>query len=288
MAASERFPDPSLLRFVVIGCVVLDWDGLSITEELGLRSPAPARAGIGTYTPWAREQSPDLTVRALYWGSHNHKVGNWWFSTFGDHHSLPRPAIPDLAWNFSRDGVNPKLPSPVRSMLARGARATLERTTALMARILVRLDDGPLTEAELKSAIGPDSDTADDLDAAVSQLLSMQYVGRDGDRLRLRIPVLSVAKDGPMLAVARSHGRTIMARWLRENHAALRRDLSGLTAVRAGVPFEQLFTEIWHDVFGWTNYHLSRAGWLADPYGPRSLHNGFVPFVWEAALKLNG
>ena len=46
--------------------------------------------------------------------------------------------------------------------------------------------------------------------------------------------------------------RQILQRWLQTHYGSFRSELSDLTVIRQGVPFEAVFTQIWHDIFGLT------------------------------------
>jgi hypothetical protein len=52
--------------------------------------------------------------------------------------------------------------------------------------------------------------------------------------------------------------------WLREHVPGIERELFGLTAVRSGLPFEALFTQIWHEIFGSVTRDLARSGFTAS------------------------
>ena len=83
-----------------------------------------------------------------------------------------------------------------------------------------------------------------------------------------------------------AESRAIVVRWLRANAGHMRHDLSDLSAVRAGVPYEQVFTEVWHYLFGAVNARLAASGMIADPYAEGSQWRGFVPFAWASSLAL--
>ncbi len=79
-------------------------------------------------------------------------------------------------------------------------------------------------------------------------------------------------------------GRTIITRWHEESYDRLAEELADLTPVRNGVPFERVYTEIWHFVFGIANRTLVEEALFADPYAAGSRHHGFLPVIWAAEL----
>jgi hypothetical protein len=89
-----------------------------------------------------------------------------------------------------------------------------------------------------------------------------------------------------MISAVRAEARTITRQWLRRNARQLRADLSGLSSVQAGVPYELMFTEIWHYLFGSVNAQLSATGFISDTYAEGAAWRGFVPFAWSSSLQL--
>jgi hypothetical protein len=82
------------LAYVIVGAFSLDWDGLDITAEKDLRITADELPQGRDFVIRAKEQSGQISTKGLYWGSHNTVVEGVRFTTFGDHHSLPRLALP--------------------------------------------------------------------------------------------------------------------------------------------------------------------------------------------------
>ncbi len=98
--------------------------------------------------------------------------------------------------------------------------------------------------------------------------------------------IVLAERDRAMIEAVRAETRTIMRRWLRANAPRLRGELAELSALRSGVAYETLFTEIWHYLFGAANLRLSQSGFFVDPYGAESRWRGFAPLVWESSLDL--
>jgi hypothetical protein len=239
------------LLYFVIGCMALDWDALAFTEVTGYRAK-PAVTGNGfAYTPWMKENAPGAPRRGLYWGSHNADAGGYTFTTFGDHHALPRRALPDLAFRG-------ETPFDLRDL----------------AKIMVSLRDDP---ANARKSTGPDAEPM------LAFLKTIGYV-RDADGFpSLDLTVLTEADATQVHAIRRTVAHQV-AEWHAARHDTLRDSLHDLTPLRQGVPFAVVYTEIWHYVFGYTNLYLSQAGLIADPYAPDAPFEGFLPFLWASSL----
>ncbi len=274
-----------LVAMAVIGCVILDWDGLDITARLGYRRPPVPKPNGDIFAMTMMENGPGLSVRGLYWGSHNTIVadGAITMTTFGDHENPERYAFPDLTGRISATRLASLVPRHTAGTLAQVLREALARHQEHSARIMTRLRQGPQSEAALSAAT---SATSEEIRTTLRLLETIRYVERDGDRYLARVPVFTVERDREMLTEARALGAEIVHEWLRQEYPTTRAQLAGLSAVSAGVPFEIMFTQLWHDLFGWTNYHLAREGFFYDPYGPNADFVGFMPFVAETELGL--
>ena len=91
-------------------------------------------------------------------------------------------------------------------------------------------------------------------------------------------------EDAEPVAAMVAMGHEIMVDWHEANYAGIRQALSDLTPIRNGVPFERVYTEIWHFVFGFANRTLVEEGLFADPYAESRRYRGFLPVVWDAGL----
>ncbi len=96
-----------------IGCVSLDWDGLTLTAARGYRTEPKAAE---PYLPLAWQTEGGGDKRGLYWGSHS-MTDTITFTTFGDHAGVSRVAFPDLGGKLRRALRTTDLPEPVVSRL---------------------------------------------------------------------------------------------------------------------------------------------------------------------------
>lgn len=278
--------DPALVRMALIGCAILDWDGLRLTAAENYRALPVPRPNGDRFQMVLRERAPHLSGYSIYVGSHNAPAAGdtVWMTTFGDaHRGGRRVGFPDLTWIVEGSDLEAQAPAPIAAELARSLGARMEEAQDIAAPIMMALRNGAADAAALARAAGR---SAEQVQPILDLLVAIQYVeSRDGT-YRALIPVFTLERDGEMIRGYRALGRQVMNRWLRANYARAQQDLSGLAALRAGVPFRTMFTELWHPIFGWTNYHLVRQGYLYDPYGPTARYISFAPFVWDAQLRL--
>lgn len=268
------------LFYIVIGCFSLDWDGLDLTEERGYRAGAQRTIDGQSFTPWAKERGAAVSLKGLYWGSHNSTATAATFTTFGDHHSGPRFGLPDMLWNsrgaFSRYEEDPEAQRAGGRMLFAYMRDALDDIAA----VLFELRERDLSAAELAARTEIEEGK---LEHILGLLEAADYVERQGQVFSARALVLG-PQDADMVHAMMAKGREIMVDWHDANYETIRADLSQLTPTRNGVPFERVYTEIWHFVFGIANRTLVERGFFADPYADGRRYEGFLPVVWANGI----
>ncbi len=268
--------------YILIGCFSLDWDGLRYTDDPRFRAGATHRTGDDAYTPWARERGDAVSLRGLFWGSHNASKGGINLTTFGDHYALPRAGFPDLTWAL--DIGFDHLPDQGSS----GPRMTevvyrfLDQIHDAVGKVMLSLGDGPKSAGELAAAAHVDLET---MTALLALLEEIDYIGVEGSNLHATIPVLNQA-DTKMARSILAIGREVIREWHEEHYDQLAADLSGLSPVKSGVPYNVVYTEVWHFVFGLANQKLIEAGLLSDPYSATRRHKGFIPVIWLPGQQL--
>lgn len=268
------------LFYVVLGCFSLDWDGLDLTRERGWRAGAQRTLDGRSFTPWAKERGAETSLRGLYWGSHNQPRSVVTFTTFGDHHSLPRFGLPDLLWN-RRDGFQVFADVPEGRRLAEGVfSGSPGDELDDVGSVMLALREVDLGAHELAARTGIEVDR---LEGLLSLLELMGYVVRSDGVVRGSATVLG-PQDADLVREMLAEGREIMAAWHEANYAGLRDRLSDLTPGRNGVPFERVYTEVWHYVFAIANRTLVERGFFADPYAEGRRFKGFLPAVWANGL----
>lgn len=253
--------DWKTMAYFLVGCVSLDWDGLNLTVEQGYRTEGP-------YLPEARQPGGGGSLQGLYWGSRNwHEPVA--MTSFGDHYSGPRHALPNLL-----DSLSLNAPEPLKSAVTGVAAMLIRRQVGT---IMLALRDGDKDRSHLAAVAGL---ADEDADAVLKFLMQLNYVSTDGTRYRAIIPVLT-QRDAPMVEDLRRLGRDVMVQWLAKRHEALQQQLADLTPLRNGVPLADGFYWIWHYLFRVANRELVAAGLLADPYAPDRAFKGFIPAVYQ-------
>lgn len=268
------------ILYFLVGCMALDWDGLGFTESAEFRAGATVTGPGFAYTPWMKENAPDTSRRGLYWGSHNRPLGDYTFTTFGDHEAVPRVALPDLFFSVA----NPfsSLETPEGATAARRLFGSYSGAILTdIASVLVAIHDGATSAPAIEAATGV---APANVTAILALLEPIHYVTSEpGGLFRLEVTVL---KSDAKPAAERVVGivRDVMDRWHQRRYAEVRRELGGLTGLERGIPFEVVYTEIWHYIFGYANLFLAEKGLLADPYAEGAPFRGFLPFLWDSSI----
>lgn len=266
--------------FVVLGCFSLDWDGLDLTEERGWRLGAQRTIDGHEFTPWAKERGAEISLQGLYWGSHNDTVGDTVLTTFGDHHALPRFGLPDLFWlnSTSFQGLEGLAEEKKAATLLLAAYE--QDVKGDIAQVMMELSRQALSARALAERTTIDDEK---IGRILTFLEAAEYAERKDDSWQAKVLVLRPEDAEPVAAMV-AMGREIMVDWHEANYAGIRQALSDLTPIRNGVPFERVYTEIWHFVFGFANRTLVEEGLFADPYAESRRYRGFLPVVWDAGL----
>ena len=284
------------LAFVLIAGFSLNWDGLRTTQELGYRKPLLVQGEGWRYSFWAAENVPDRSIKEFYWGSSTFPAGkynfpekpaDYAFSSFGDPFSDPRMNFPDLLYTPAA-GMAPAVRDVAQKIGLMHETAFgidiqnvigFERARDLAA-LLFALRASPEREARLAESIREPAK----ISAYLSLLKQIQYIeqGKD-ERYHLLIPVLD-RTDKKLVDQSLALSRQIFSNWLKTNYGKMREDLGTLTAEKQGVPFESLFTQIWHEWFGLATRQLVDAGFMSDPHSKDANYKGSLPTLWRLSL----
>jgi hypothetical protein len=284
------------LAFVLIAGFSLNWDGLAVTQDAAFRRDLLVEGDGFGYSFWASEAVPGHDTHGFYWGSSTLPTGrfnyesdpvDWSYSSFGDPYSDPRMNFPDLLLT-SADEMEPAVREAAR-------RIGLIHDTSLggdfpdvlgfesgrdFATLLFRLREGPKGVEDLAEGFGDSTK----LGAYLDLLHEIQYAERDEEGVyHLLVPVLD-HPDRPLVDAALRWSRNTLTGWLTAHYSDLRKEMGSLTAMRQGVPFESLFTQIWHELLGLATRELARSGLLFDPAGPQLRYKGSYPVLWRQDL----
>ena len=239
--------------FFLVGCVSLDWHGLTTLARLGLTLSRAEmeRPGYGCFTVFANEQV-DGNVKELYWGSHNSTHGSYVFTTFGDHDSM-RVSFPDLIWHLN-------------------AISKLEVAESILS---------DMTDSYLQGVGDLLKSRAFDDSATTRILRELHYIKDDC----LNIPVITHQDMEAVQLLVDSVDNAVLT-WTKERSGDFQRIFADVTPVRMGVDFREVLIQLWHYIFGHANKHMCRMGVLFSPYSDSSDWPGYLPVVWEKDCNL--
>lgn len=280
------YPDPARrgeVAFAVVAGMILNWEGLELTTELGLRAEPTSFPNGDRYIVHSAELGAELDDRGLYWGSHSFPGPALSFTTFGDGPSIPRRrGIPDVYFGTADEGLEALREEPAVHGAVRD-------------QLLIYLGMAIADAGAVMEALGHDALSAEALAeattlpaarfrAVLGLLTATGYVEEEGEGVfRATVPLLTGA-DRPLVDASLTLGRRIMRDWLLENGAGIRTALRDLSPMRNGVPFELAFSEVWHDIFGVATRALAASGFYADPRADGRRFHGYVPLVWSSSL----
>ena len=284
----------NILAFGLVAGISLNWDGLSITKEHGFRIPDLVKGEGWQYSFWASEEVPNRNYKAFYWGSSTAPFGiynydldpaDYAFSSFGDPYSEPRMNFPDIAWH-QPNSLPPQILSLVQKIgLETNTDMNFKIDSVLgavtmkrVANILFSLREKPKSIEELRTGFTGDESK---LNETMALLEEIEYTKRSPEgAYDLLIPVFNY-EDSTLVKNVLGLSKEIIVDWLSINYDNIRNELSDLTSLKHGVPFESLFTQVWHEFFGVTTRILSEKGFIADAYAQDIKYQGSFGILWR-------
>ncbi|MFW5903994.1 MAG: hypothetical protein ACOCTK_00845 [Candidatus Saliniplasma sp.] len=256
---NSRIPKEKL-AFMIVGCYLLDWGALELFRKSGLADNLKSQPGGNEYTLWGEEEVEQMLKR-IYWGGHAFKTGEYMFHTFGDHHNYTqRNALPDLFHIFSDfdfDGGE-----EYKHLLFDKRKELGVELGDIMNKIYMgeRLEH----------------------DKNIQFLKKIGYVFEEKD-LVLNIPYFT-ENEVPIITEAVEPFIGELERWTENELPILEEKLESIRPIQNGVPFEEVFVQLWHVVFGLTNKYLTENGMLYDTYEEGK---GYLPGLFKGdVLKL--
>lgn len=236
------------LAFIAVGCYILDNEGLRLLNELGyVRSSREQRGG--EFTVWAVEKKPDLDLKGIYWGGHSDVYDDLVFTSFGDHADLPRRALPDALRQLYR------IPDFIDA----------DDTRTLMGEFRENLgwDLARLLRGVSGATVPQDTRCGVSVEALMKWLRFLGYIERDA----LTVPYFT-EEERPMLQELRQTVSPQVEAWCEQHYDDMKEMMDDSTPLRHGVPYPEVFTQVWHYLFGWANKHLADMGVIFDTYQP--------------------
>lgn len=277
---NEKYP-PHLQKealFILIGCFALDWDGLTITDKMGYRTAASENLYGDRYLLWGKVNSSKNSIRGLYWGSHNDYLSDVVFTSFGDHYTNPRYALPDMKWKYKIEYNNNHFPTEMKSSFQDMANVYFDSEFDNAGKIMFSLYSNPLSQQEITEQF-----SFTGLSQALKFFTAARYIRIDSstNKYHLAIPVFTES-HGQMISALRLHIKEKVQAWLNVNYASIRSELETLSCMQHGIDYKIAFTEVWHFLFGYTNKFLCEAGFFVNPESPDRFHSGYVPVIWHS------
>jgi hypothetical protein len=145
-------------------------------------------------------------------------------------------------------------------------------------RVMLALAQGNLLPEAVSNVL---EINLDETLALLNLLEALAYVhGNPDSGYKPLIPVLP-QEDARLVEDVLTKSGDILVNWLPENMDELRESLSGITPLKYGLTFEEVFSQVWHYLFGLTNRRLVESGFFSDPYTPTRKYRGFIPCVWH-------
>jgi len=282
-APLDAYPIPSVtkdrLAFIVLGCIALDWTALETLGKHGFLLFEPEKPGGNRYTLVGEERISPHPLRAVYWGSHWDFGGPYALLSFGDHDVRQRSALPDLLWRMSFEADRfPEQVSPPLVALHQHAISSLSRE---LATILVAVRDGSTTSPSLLQHTGMDPET---LTQTLVLLERLQYLRRHDEQLELLVPVIT-QQDQPMVDAVVNKAMQTVNQWTKEHIDQIHSELSQIQPLHQGIDFPEVYTHVWHYLFGFTNRQLAAQGTIYDTYSGSVDFAGFLPAVYVRPLR---
>jgi len=255
----SKYTSLDMLRFIVVGAHTLDLKVLSLLYEKKLALCGGNRHPGGNYTLFGREISSkeDVSlVRGMYFGCHSDSWGKYTFRSFGDHSGL-RWAFPDVVWR--------KEPLVMNRLLKLG-----KEIDVCVKRIACLLEN---IASDYYCARVRDSS----LEYALDTLLELGYIECSDSYCRPIVPVFR-ASDMKIVRQISDHLGEIIVSFVEDNIFDIRSMLRDFR-LYYWVDFRELFTEVWHWIFGATNNILACRGYFFKPIAKRKYEGEYIMWM---------
>ncbi len=244
------------LAFFIIGCYLLDWGSLELFRMWDIANHKKTQPGGNEYTLWGEEEV-DQMLKRIYWGGHALKTGDYVFHTFGDHHDYAqRNALPDLFHifpDFDLQGGD------------EFKRLLFEKRKELAIEL-----------GEILDTLYQNKNLSSDENYHIDFLKKIGYI-EDLDGLQVKIPYFT-EEEVPIIVEAIKPIIPELRKWVDTKMPTLEEKLKPIRPLQNGVPFEEVFTQVWHVVFGLTNKYLTEAGMFYDTYEDGK---GYLPALFK-------
>ncbi len=269
------------LKFAVVGCFVLDWRSLEILNERNLTlCGKKEQPGGGKYVLLGREEGVEKELYdKIYWGSHSDNFGGIKFTSFGDHTGY-RYSFPDLVWNFPETTSRHKtdLPDWVMTNVSEAVRTFQTNSIVDCGELLLFLnEEGPVDMVQLANKFGKERQQ---IDILLKLLSDMKYVALTNQKVTLNYPVFDTRDKGVIDTVWEILSGSV-EREACDYFDSLRTELAEITPIRREIDPREIYTDVWHWVFGQANRIMAERGFLFDPTREREQEGRYIAWIEE-------
>lgn len=261
--------------FIVVGCLFLDWGGLSLFAQNGYIVHMPVKPGGNRYVFTASEIT-EFSLKELYWGGHSQMRGGLLLLTFGDQHAeTTRNAFPDLLWQGASVETSDAIKKEFDELIGHYFNSAADKIMDL----LLLMEEEPQTHKQIAESSSIDER---ELKVILAFMEKLGYVEVVDDTYYLTVPVYG-DKDIEVLMKIREIIFAEVLSWINSYYTTIKDELKDICAVRSRVDYKEVFNMLWHYFFGLTNKYLAREGFIYDTYSATEGKTGYLP----AAFKLS-
>lgn len=250
--------------FALVGCFALDWYCLEELEKSNFLIRHKEQPGKRDYILQGSEPS-GINVCRLYLGSHSMDAGKYTFTSFGDHVG-PSSSLPDILWQTSA-AVSEHIKGDL------DLRETFANILSLYSEDLL-CDCGKLLEL---LATDEQIRNIKNRSALLNFLKQLGYIFQKDRHYKVKIPVFFPA-DGKIISEINKRTMKIVSDLLSPNYLEIKNALGKIRPVLNKVPFEEVFVDVWHKIFGYCNMFLADGGFMYDP-PETAYHDRTLPWV---------
>ena len=254
--SSAQYIAVEQLLLIVVGCFALDWGGLEHLEQSGYLVRHKVQPGGGDYILFGAELGDDLKERFCY--SHSNSTSGYTFTTFGDI-TGSRSAFPDLLWRMEQTLVE-SVPFSWANSLRLILQFYFSDLLKDVAGLLEALAKEPLAEDSLAYAAGI---AQEKVTALLPLLVQLGYLREGTGGWRPAVPVF-LPLDRTLIETAVSLVVDMAQTIVVDRYNEMRRALQDISPVRNGVPFAEVFTEVWHFILAEANRILAETTFMAS------------------------
>ncbi|MFQ6086653.1 MAG: winged helix-turn-helix domain-containing protein [Candidatus Bathyarchaeia archaeon] len=248
--AGYHFPD---LEYIIIGAYTLDYGGLEILREEGLLAVFKEMPG-GSYV-FAGLEAGLVDLRGAWMWGHNGKYGKYTFSTHG---KLPprgdRRAFPDLGfvWTYYTENED--------------ERKRVKQKIIDYGDLLYEFLNGPLNLDDLSKTLGRSKvELIQDLTLLEELEYVVSTIEQGERRYELNRPVLLPQDEKRTQRISREVITQFANHSLKASYKELENVYEETAPAKNGVPMQEAFNQIYHNIFEKALSNLVASEVIATP-----------------------